>query len=111
MPMCKIILLHFAADPFHQKAYDPVLLVLRECSPDGNTVPFVHTAPAAAGAAMHSLKYGMPAHGRLLSVIFRIGRGKPLPYEISCVSFDNGHALLFYVSLVLSCQIKAGSKF
>jgi hypothetical protein len=52
----------------------------------------------------------MMAHGRLLTIIFRVGRRKPLLYKIPRVFQHHGQSLTAKVFELFAAQMKAATK-
>ena len=85
---------HLIFYPGHEKIDYLFLLSFGKRFAFFDLVPLFETSPAATGAGVLSLKYRMPLHGGLVSVVFGKGGCKSRPDKILCVASYGLHAFL-----------------
>ena len=90
-------LFHLLFNPKHQEVHDLFLPGFAQFYIFGYLIPLVKTVTAAAGAGVLGYEHGMPAHGRLASVVWNHGGGKTSFDKISTVAFDRFKPLFVYI--------------
>jgi hypothetical protein len=92
---------HLLFDPKHQQIDNLFLLAVGQRFVFWYLIPFIKAVAAATGAGVLGNEYGMTAHGRLLSVVWNVSRGKAGSDKILAVRPNGFDPLIFYILPIL----------
>ena len=103
-------LIHLPPDPLQQEVDDLALLDGRKRTVSRDLPPLLHAATTAHRRSVHRLEDRMPAHRRLPSVPFRLGRRKLRPHEVFRVPADRLHPHTINICRICRGQLEPAAE-
>jgi len=101
---------HLPLDPRHEENDDATLSLGGNLDPARHTPPLRETVATATGASMLRLEDGMPAHRRLLPVVWRVCGRKARSDEVLAMGADRLQPLVVNVLPVRLRQMESAAE-